>query len=179
MTAGEKAVAKSQEETGPIVVGVDDSPAARHALEWAASEAETRGTTVMAIRVFESPLVGFAGPYPRVDPVLTRELAAEARTPLRDSVEKVSRDYPTVQIDAQVLRGPAADVLVGASEGAYVLAVGSRGHSAAASLLLGSVSQRCVSRAHCPVVVVGPHAQIQTHQARAGRQTAGVNWSPP
>ena len=174
MTAVEKTVATSQEETGPIVVGVDDSPAARHALEWAASEAETRGTTVMAIRVFESPLVAFAGPYPRVG-----ELAAEARTPLRDSVEKVSRDYPTVQIDAQVLRGPAADVLVGASEGAYVLAVGSRGHSAAASLLLGSVSQRCVSRAHCPVVVVGPHAQIQTHQARAGRQTAGVNWSPP
>ncbi len=177
--AVEQTLAMSQEVTGLIVVGVDESPEARHALEWAASEAETRGTRVVAIRVFEPPLAALAAPYPRVDAVLTSELAAEARTPLRDSVEKVSKDYPTVQIDAQVLRGPAADVLVGASEGAYALAVGSRGHSAAASLLLGSVSQRCVSRALCPVVVVGPHARIETHQAPASRRTADVNWSPP
>lgn len=174
----EKTAATSQEATGAIVVGVDDSPEARHALEWAACEAEAHGTRVMAIRVFEPPLLTLAGPYPRIAPVLISESASEACTPLRDSVKEVSSHHPTIQIDAQVLRGQAADVLVRVSEGAYALAVGSRGHFAAASLLLGSVSQRCVSRAHCPVVVVGPHAHIQTHQAQTVRQTANVNWSP-
>jgi len=179
MTSVDRMTAASHEVTGPIIAGVDNSRAARHALEWAASEAEARGTRVIAIRVFEHPLVALAGPYPRVDPLLTHELAEEARTALRGFVDEVSKGYPTVQIEAKVFQGPAADVLVGASEGAYALAVGSRGHSAVASLLLGSVSQRCVARAHCPVVVVGPHAQIETHEAQTARHTADVNWSPP
>jgi nucleotide-binding universal stress UspA family protein len=37
-----------------------------------------------------------------------------------------------------------------------MLVVGSRGHSAMGSFLLGSVSNHVVHHAHCPVVIVPP-----------------------
>lgn len=179
MTSGDRTTAASQRPLRQIVVGVDDSPTAGRALEWASAEAEAQGLRILAVRVFVEPLVALAGPYPRVDPVLTHELAEEARAALAELISEVSTTYPTVPMESKVLQGPAADVLVKASEGAYALAVGSRGYSAVASLLLGSVSRRCVSRAHCPGVVVGPHALIQTHHAQMALPPAGVNWSPP
>jgi nucleotide-binding universal stress UspA family protein len=59
-----------------------------------------------------------------------------------------------VHVDATVAEGPAASVLVDAAEGADLLVVGSRGHGGFVGLLLGSVSQQCVTHAPCPVLVV-------------------------
>jgi nucleotide-binding universal stress UspA family protein len=62
-----------------------------------------------------------------------------------------------VPVRARVVQGHAAQVLLGASAGAGLLVVGSRGHGGFAEALLGSVSQHCVQHASCPVVVVrGP-----------------------
>jgi nucleotide-binding universal stress UspA family protein len=61
---------------------------------------------------------------------------------------------PGVELEARVAEGNPADVLIDASRDADLVVVGSRGRGGVVGLLLGSVSQRCVERAHCPVVVV-------------------------
>jgi nucleotide-binding universal stress UspA family protein len=63
-------------------------------------------------------------------------------------------------VDARLVTavGGAAEALVAQSEGAELLVVGATGRSALAGLLLGSVSQRCVQQARCPVTVVRPRS---------------------
>lgn len=60
----------------------------------------------------------------------------------------------SVTITSQVTHGHGARVLLDEVTESDLLVVGSRGHGAFASALLGSVSHHVVSQARCPVVVV-------------------------
>jgi nucleotide-binding universal stress UspA family protein len=71
------------------------------------------------------------------------------------AVEEAQVRHPDVEFVPVVVEGHAAPVLVEASTGADLLALGTRGHGAAAGILLGSVSEHCVTHAHCPVLVIG------------------------
>ena len=73
---------------------------------------------------------------------------------LREAVERVRSDHPSVAVETTVIEGPPARVLVDMSADADLLVVGSRGLGGFSGLLLGSVSQQCVHHAHCPVTVV-------------------------
>jgi len=136
--------------THRTVVEVDGSPAALAALEWAAAQAESTGATVVAVATWSWP-TGFGqavlipGDY---DP------AADAGTLVRRAADEARVRHPGVDIVTTVVEGRAADVLVEASRGADLLAVGSRGHGEVAGLLLGSVSEHCATHAHSPVLVV-------------------------
>ena len=60
------------------------------------------------------------------------------------------------RVSTEVLVGePAAQILASASAGqADLIGLGSRGHGRLAGLLLGSVAQKVVALARCPVLVV-------------------------
>jgi nucleotide-binding universal stress UspA family protein len=135
--------------TRHLVVGFDDSRGAGAALEWALAEAkrdEARVTLVHA-HLLEGAWIDRAD-MARWSEVERR--AAEAA--LAKTV--VAVQTPGVELDARVVEGSPVDVLIDASRDADLLVVGSRGRGGLAGLLLGSVSQRCAERAHCPVVVV-------------------------
>ena len=74
----------------------------------------------------------------------------------KDVVDEAARRAGEVPIEVVARCDRPADVLVEESAGASMLVVGSRGHSAMGSLLLGSVSNHVVHHARCPVVIV-PH----------------------
>jgi nucleotide-binding universal stress UspA family protein len=78
----------------------------------------------------------------------------DARRVLDEAVEKVRSTHPDVDVRATVIEGHPAPALIEASWGADLLVLGSRGHGEFVGMLLGSVSEHCVTHAHCPVLVV-------------------------
>lgn len=138
---------------GTIVVGVDGSEGAAHALHWAMAEAEHRGWVVRAVLAWgfldqhhgdlsESFDPGYSATDAQdaLSTYLTEALGAEAA----DTVERfVVTDLPA--------RG-----LLRATEDAQLLVVGARGLGGFRGLLLGSVSQRCLHGATFPVAIIRP-----------------------
>ena len=61
-----------------------------------------------------------------------------------------------VQVDPEVLEGPAPKAILNVADtrNADIIVVGSRGQGAIRGLLLGSVSERVIRLAKCPVLVV-------------------------
>jgi hypothetical protein len=57
-------------------------------------------------------------------------------------------------IAAEVIEGRPADVLAAAGSAADLLVLGSHGHSRVRHTVLGSVSEDCIRKASCPVVVI-------------------------
>jgi len=149
---------------GTIVVGVDGSPQSLAALRFALSEARVRGDRLVALHAWVLPLVEAPGPFlleapgPARPPLeqLREELAGAAERRLAAALDAVAGEADGVAVERRVVEGPAAAVLVEASEGADLLVVGSRGHGGLRGALLGSVSQQCVHHARCPVAIVPP-----------------------
>ncbi len=79
--------------------------------------------------------------------------AADARAVADPVATALRAEFPTVDVTNRLVEGHPAEVLVDASRHAVLLVVGSRGHGAFAGMLLGSVSEHCVTHAHCPVLV--------------------------
>ena len=79
--------------------------------------------------------------------------AADAQRLLDPVVERLQSAHPGLAVHAHVVEGHASEVLVEASRHAGLLVVASRGHGTFSGIVLGSVSQHCVTHAACPVVV--------------------------
>jgi nucleotide-binding universal stress UspA family protein len=135
---------------GRIVVGVDGSKPSKAALAWAAHQARTTGTALVAVAAWEYPTsYGWSPPWPpEYDP------GRDARHMLEETVREVLGEDPDITLETEALEGHPAPVLLEFSKGAALLVVGSRGHGEFAGMLIGSVSEFLVAHAHCPVVVV-------------------------
>jgi len=135
-----------------ILVPVDGSPSSRKALDQALAVAEQAGAHVTVLEVVEDfgPLPGYY----------------EAAPTGKDRVKWISEqrfekvhpalDHTKVKWDRKVATGyPADEICKLAAEGKYdLIMIGSRGHSAIARFLVGSVSDRVVHHAPCTVAVV-------------------------
>jgi nucleotide-binding universal stress UspA family protein len=141
--------------SGPVVAGVDDSPAADHVLETAFDAAAARGCGLLAVRAY----------LPAIPLWLTGVSAAEVDTPDQDAAERVRLDeqlvpwqakYPDVPVGVLLTHDSAAAALVAASHDAQLLVVGSRGHGVVAGTLLGSAGLQLLHHADCPVYLTRP-----------------------
>jgi nucleotide-binding universal stress UspA family protein len=140
--------------TGPIVVGVDDSEFGTRALHYALAEAALRRTSVRAVAAYESLHQAM-----RADPELVARMRADfeaeaGRTAARALEEAKASDSPSVEVEQVVVEGRAAEVILGHSEDAQLIVVGTHGKGLVRRILLGSVSRQVLDDADRPVAVV-------------------------
>ncbi|MDH6432002.1 nucleotide-binding universal stress UspA family protein [Streptomyces sp. SAI-144] len=133
------------QEPAYFVVGVDGSPHAAAAVDWAFDEAALRGAVLRALYVWHPPLLGV-----RDEDTAVRE----CRRVLSETVAGRTATHPEVELHHEVVLGHPVRVLTEASEHALGLVVGTRGHGGFTGMLLGSVSQGVLHHAHCPVITV-------------------------
>jgi nucleotide-binding universal stress UspA family protein len=151
-----------------IVVGVDGSEGGRRALDWAAREAADRGGAVQAVMAWSWDGMEY-GPIATTNP---QEEAKRATDVLdREIKALVSRRGSNLPVAGEVIEGGPADVLAAAGRSADLLVLGSHGHGQLRRTVLGSVSEACIRKATCPVVVVPvPVEQTQPATEPALRQ---------
>ncbi len=139
--------------TGTLIVGVDGSPDATRALDWAIDEARRRNMRVLLVHGVE---VGAAAASPYGTGMVLEQLEEAGRMVLAEAEQRVTA--AGLEADTRMEVGSGAHALIEASRDAQLMVVGSRGHGGFVGMLLGSVSAACTHHAHCPVVVVRPEA---------------------
>lgn len=137
---------------GPVVVGVDDAPAAREAIRVAFAEAARRGVTLVAIYVWHEPAM--AADTGALSALALRDVKGEVEQFIDELIADSAAAYPHVAVERRVEVGYPASVLIDASRHKSLVVVGSRGRGGFAGLMLGSTSRAVLRDAHCPVMVV-------------------------
>lgn len=152
-------VARKGPEAGPVVTGTDFSEASKPGLRAAALEAARTGSPLVVVYVFDLAWPGttpYAVDASGLSAVLSdTEALRNAKQELTKLLEEVTRGI-LVQITTEVLVGEPAAILVRRAEelGARLVAISTHGRTGLTRVLLGSVAERVVRLAHCPVLAV-------------------------
>lgn len=134
-------------EHGPVLVGIDGSPASETATAIAFDEASRRGVRLQALHVWgDWSNVGLPG-------FDVSRAAAQAELALAERLAGWQERYPDVAVDRILVCGPAAEHLLSHAESAQLVVVGSHGRGGFAGMLLGSVSTAVAESASVPVIV--------------------------
>lgn len=137
-----------------VVVGVDGSDASSAALLFAAREARARNGVLEVVSVWHYPAFSdsMGGVYPM--PSMLAEIGRSEEIKLSEQVDTVLGSGPDLSVQQHSVCGSAASELLARAVGADLLVVGSSGHGAFLSAVLGSTAHKCVNHAPCPIAVV-------------------------
>ena len=144
-----------------ILVGVDGSAPSLKAVDFAADLANKYDAELILLKVvphLPPELDSAVEEYARSEhiPVPAAELMLTMADSILDDARRNAYTKGAARISAEPSVGdPAQEIITVAQDRqADLIVVGSRGRGRLAGLLLGSVAQKVMSLAHCPVVVV-------------------------
>lgn len=141
-----------------ILMPTDFSTPSQHALEYAVALAKQSGAAIHLVHVVAYPIeiasfaeayyVEYAGLRKQVTEDVERQLAALAKT------------IPGLTVTTEVLEGAPARAIVAAARdrNCQLIVMGTHGRGAFSHLVLGSVAERVVRTAACPVLTVSAAA---------------------
>jgi nucleotide-binding universal stress UspA family protein len=135
-----------------ILLAVDGSEHSYHAARVAANLARAMNSEILRIVVSYDRIPPFLG-EPNLQQAIDARLS-EAQEFLQKAVSAVG-DVPA-EIHSELIEGDAAESIidVATTRNSSVIVMGSRGLGRLAGLVLGSTSQKVVSHAPCPVLIV-------------------------
>jgi len=137
-------------EAPRVVVGVDGSEEALHAVRWGVARARRLGRGVRIVHAYPWPLLRPGGGAHAERPIGAR-LHAAAEEIVADACALVPDG---VRVDGEVVVGFAYPALLDEAEKAESVLVGSRGLGGVGALLIGSTGVELAARARCPVIVL-------------------------
>lgn len=142
--------ARAPDNTSPVLLGIDGSPAAEAATAFAFDEASRRGVDLVSLHAWSD--VG-------VFPVLGMDWHKYEQTGHEILAERLGgwqEQYPDVHVRRRIVCDRPARWLIDESRHAQLVVVGSRGRGGIAGMLVGSVSTAVAEASSAPVVVVRP-----------------------
>jgi nucleotide-binding universal stress UspA family protein len=134
-----------------IWVGVDGSTGAAQALRWAVHEGELRDIPVTAVVAWDLLNQWTLVQRETFDPNFDDD---DALALLDGWVARAVGGEAAVHIERRAENDLAWRALVNVSEGADLLVVGARGSGGFLGLRIGSVSERCLHHAKCPIAII-------------------------
>ena len=134
-----------------IIYATDGSDHAQKALIYARDLAKLHDSKLFVVHVYSrvSDLFG----YKEYDTILGHRLAAGKKV-IKEAVKEL--ELAGLTFETELLEGPKAEAIMKVAEtrDADLIVLGARGMSSLEGLLLGSVSQKVIHHATCPVLVV-------------------------
>jgi universal stress protein A len=139
-----------------ILVPTDFSPHSNEATAWAADLAGRYGASIMLVHVYQpvSMILPEGFVLKSADEIAT--LLHSLDSALAEARAQLARIAPGVAIDSALLQGsPFAEIVRHAREGGYdLIVIGTHGRTGLRHALLGSVAEKVVRKAPCPVLTV-------------------------
>jgi len=137
-----------------ILVPIDFSPSASAIMEWAAHLAKEHGSRLVLLHAYHLPVEFQQLEAAYLPPDFWANVKNEAAATLERYAEPLRAQG--LQVECVVREGYPATVIEeeAARSGVDLIVIGTRGLSGLKHLLLGSVAERVVQRAPCPVLSV-------------------------
>lgn len=158
----------SRTESLGIIVGVDESPAAKAAVRWAAHDAELRRVPLTLVHAISPEIATW--PEVRLPAGLARWQQDRGRRLVDEAfeaVEKASRHGGPPEVHTEVLPSAAVPTLVDLSKDAELVVAGCSGTGGWAGRPMGSVSSGLLRYSHCPVAIIHDEDPSTSHPNRA------------
>ena len=144
-----------------IVVGTDFSETAERAVDAAVDLAAQVGAAITLVHAYELPMYSFPDGVVVSSPDVAKRITSDALERLEAAVER--RKARGVSIQSVLRMGAAWDELNGVAEeqNAEVIVVGTHGRRGFSRVLMGSVAERMMRTAVCPLLVI--HSFLEGH----------------
>ena len=161
-----------------IVCPVDFSTTSKRALDHAAVLARWYDAELSALNVIPLLPTVFGFPSPvsvAVEPATSEAVVAELSSFVSEAAAMVKATVPVVREGS-----PAVEILHYAAEhDADLIVIGTHGRTGFERFMLGSVTEKVLRKARCPVLSVPPHSHGQAETPVFRRILVGADFSEP
>lgn len=132
-----------------ILVPIDGSECAYHALDWALDIAEKYDSEIALLTVIPTVAFSLVGPT-------EEELQERAEKLLEDALDTIKKGKPNLKVTTKIHIGRPAEKIVETciDDGFDLIVIGGEGLGGIKERILGSVSDKVAHTAPCPVTII-------------------------
>jgi len=138
-----------------ILVPIDFSPHAEEAIAWAVDLSKRYDATITLVHVYQAVAYALPDAFVLYTPARLTEMLLEFERQL-DVAKAFAQAEGADQVETQMRAGIAvAEIVQCAKEGPFdVIVMGTHGRTGLQHALMGSVAERVIRTAPCPVLVI-------------------------